>query len=423
MNPRLRVAAVFLDLNIGGDENRTLTFCQARDRERLDYLVVTVSGPDAEQDDSIGPMRSRYVQAGVELLDLGEPPQRPSEDARPRRTLVQKPGALLHNVRVLVRRARRLARVLRERRIDVVDAHMGAIPCAALAGRLACVRGIVATDYGIHLWNRPLRRVLAQGAFRQVDTLVSDSRMRCEEMRRWLRIHGLKTAVIPNGVFPPTTTETAATLRRRLALPEDPHVRIIGQISRLLPHKGQRQLLTAAQTVLAREPNAAFLLCGFARDPAYRAELEQQAAALGIADRVRLISYPGPQGDVWAAIDIHVHASLIESSPMAIAEGMSLGKPAVVAAAGGIPEIVEHEKTGLVVPTGQPGPLAEALLRMLREPEFARRMGQAARERYERFHRPEIMARSLEDLFEAAASRGGSRSAKSRTPARVEAVP
>jgi glycosyltransferase involved in cell wall biosynthesis len=422
MSRRLCVAAVFLDLNIGGDENRTLNFLRAHDRTRLDYVVVTVRRPDEGQDGLVGPMRARYRETGVELLDLGEPPGGPAAGAPAAPARVPTPGLLLRKagtVGTLARRVYRLARLLRERRVDVVDAHMGATPVAVLAGRLAGVRGVVATDYGTFKWDRPYRRFLARGTYRLVDTLISDSRLRCDEMHRFLAIPSLRTAVICNGIFPPTTAETAATMRRRLGLPEDPRVRVVGQISRLLPDKGQRELLEAARLVLAREPAVAFLVCGYALDPAYRTELERRAEALGIADRVRLVSYPGPVADVWAAIDVHVHASLMESSPVAIAEGMALCKPAVLAAAGGVPELAEHERTALLVPPGEPGPLAEALLRLLGDAELARRLGQAAGERYERCHRPEVMARALEDLFEAVAARGGRRPA--RTPVRPAA--
>ena len=422
MSRRLRVAAVFLDLNIGGDENRTLNFVRAFDRTRLDYTVITVYRPDTEQDNRLGPMREWYGQEGIELLNLGEPPQLPSTD-KVRHSLSQLPTYLGRNGRTLSRRVWHLARLLRERRIDVVDAHMSAVLYGSLAGRLAGVRGVVATHYGNQKPERLLPRILTQLAYRQVDTLVSDSQIRCDEMRSWLRIPSLNTAVIPNGVVPPTTTQTGPAMRRHFGLPEDPRVRVIGQISRLLPFKGQRQILAAAPTVLAQKPDTAFLLCGYAPDPAYRADLEQEAGALGIADRVRIVGYPGPVGDVWAAIDVHVHASLHESSPVAIAESMALGKAAVVAATGGIPDLVEHNHTGLIVPPGQPQPLAEALLRLLSEPGLAEQLGQAARQRYERFHRPEVMARSLEDLFLATAASHSRRSPRPVRQAKGEALP
>ena len=61
--------------------------------------------------------------------------------------------------------------------------------------------------------------------------------------------------------------------------------------------------------------------------------------------------WPGDIAEVWQAVDIHAHPSLLDSSPIAIHESMALGLPAVVSSAGGIPELVEHDVTGLVVPT------------------------------------------------------------------------
>jgi glycosyltransferase involved in cell wall biosynthesis len=71
----------------------------------------------------------------------------------------------------------------------------------------------------------------------------------------------------------------------------------------------------------------------------------------------------------------------------------------VATSVGGIPEMVEHEKTGLIVPPGDPDALAQALLRLLREPEMAQRLGKAARNRYQKRYRPEVMTRKLESLF------------------------
>jgi glycosyltransferase involved in cell wall biosynthesis len=127
--------------------------------------------------------------------------------------------------------------------------------------------------------------------------------------------------------------------------------------------------------------------------------LEREIADMGLSDRIRILNYPGHIGDVWKTIDIHVHASLLDSLPNAIIESMSLGKPAVVTSVGGIPEIVEDGETGLIVPPGDSEGLARALLRLLREPELAQRLGKAARNRYQKRYRPEVMTRRLESLF------------------------
>jgi glycosyltransferase involved in cell wall biosynthesis len=102
---------------------------------------------------------------------------------------------------------------------------------------------------------------------------------------------------------------------------------------------------------------------------------------------------------VWKAIDLHAHPSLFDSLPNAIIEGMSLGKPAVVTSVGGIPEMVEHEKTGLIVRPGDAQELSRQLLRLLRDKDSARSFGEAARLRYEERCRPEIMTKNIQNLF------------------------
>jgi len=401
MDRRLRIVSVFQDLYIGGDENRALAFAKALDRRRFELSLVVIRQSDGRNEEQFGPMRQRFQDEGIEVIDLGEAPGDIGITADEGRTHPsQAQSSVLEKGRTLARRVRRLAQVLRQQRADVVDAHLSdATLYSTLAGGMAGVKGVVTTDYGVRSWDRRYFRTLAPLVFRKIDALICDSRAKSEEMRTWLAIPRLRCEVIPNGIFPPSTTLTRESARRLFGLPEDPRVRVIGQISRLIPFKGHRMLLAAAREVLNQERDVAFLICGYRRDPAYQLELEREATSLGIANRVKFVSYPGPIGDVWAAIDIHVHASQIESSPIAIAEGMALARPAVVTGVGGIPELVEHERSGLVVPAGAPQALANALLVLLRYPETARRLGAAAHERYRNQHRPECMARALEDLF------------------------
>jgi len=206
--------------------------------------------------------------------------------------------------------------------------------------------------------------------------------------------------VIPNGIPVPVVTRTNADMRERLAIPPDRSVRVVGQVSRLVPHKGQRVLLKAARKVLAEAPDTYFVITGYAgADPHYLEILQQDARELQIAHRVRFVSWAGSIGDVWELLDIHVHASIEDSLPIAITEGMSFGKPAVVTNVGGVREMVTHGETGLVVPMHDPDALGDGVLRLLREPDTARRLGAAALQRYQEGYQPEVMTRALESLF------------------------
>lgn len=391
---RIRVVSLVTNLIMGGDVDRLLNLGRAIDRERFDHSVLTIVHPDNEDLHQYGASLPHYQKHGLLVEHLGE-------ESRGRRRLTQ--GGLagaFDDARTVMRLVRRLTRFLRERRVDIIDARMEmATVFGVLAGRLAGVSAVVSTGYGPDEKLSPLRYAMIQGALLQADVLLSDTRWAIDVYQRWLVRPHRHPAVIPNGIFVPTTEHTREETRRYFDLPDDPSVRVIGQVSRLVPYKGHRILLDAARRVLAEEPRTAFLICGYAKPPVYRDELLRYAAELGIADRVRIAGYPGSIGDVWAALDIHAHASVLDSSPIAIHESMAFGLPVVTTRVGGIPDLVLDGQTGLLVDPGDPGALATALLRLLRAPEEARAMGQRAQARYHQHYTVQTMARATEDLF------------------------
>jgi glycosyltransferase involved in cell wall biosynthesis len=394
MTKRVRILSLINNLHFGGDENRLLAFAQTVDRRRFDHLLVTLGEADAELDQRCGGMRQQFADAGVEVFALGE-----RLSNRP--PLPIKALQLTRTGLTSLRAIGRLSRLIRRQKIDVLSIHLNtANPVGVLAGLAAGARSVVTTYWVRSYLNEPTRLLAArQLTLGLADAVVTDSEARSRDIKRWA-YRRPRVAVIPNGIRAPLSDKTRAEMRRTFGLPLDPRVKVIGQISSLIQYKGQSVLLEAARRILLEDAQVAFLLVGYSRGgDAYRKRLERQAVDLGIADRVRIVSYPGHIGDAWQAIDIHVHASLFDSLPNAIIEGMALGKPAVVTSVGGIPEMVEHEKTGLVVPPGDPQSLSRELLRLLNNPRTAEQLGAAARLRYEERCRPEIMTRKLEDLF------------------------
>jgi glycosyltransferase involved in cell wall biosynthesis len=389
---RLRIATLFTELGIGGDENRALTFAERVDRGRFDHCVVTVVSSDEDSERRFGPMAARYRAAGVRCLSLDE---RRRADCRP----LPQPLSAGRDAARTLRIAARLARLFRRERIDVVDARMTySMVIGLLAARLAGVPVAIATEYYVDFWRTRPWRWIAPAVFDGFDAIVSDSRWALDRYRQDLQRPLAHGVVVPNGVPEPRATRSRADVRRAIGLPEDAYV--IGQVARVIHYKGQRQLVQAAAGVLAKHPDVWFLICGYdAGDPEFAAALRGDIATLGLADRVRMTPWPGDIGDVWHAIDLHAHPSLLDSSPIAIHESMALGLPAVVSSAGGIPELVENEATGLVVPPHDAGALAAAIVRILDEPQLGKRLGAAARRRYAARHRPEQMTRAIEELM------------------------
>jgi glycosyltransferase involved in cell wall biosynthesis len=393
MKRRIRVVSLINELLFGGDESRLLSFSRTVNAKDFDHRVVCVKRPDRDFDSRNGTMRALYAGAGIPVSDLGEGYPNLGQKARP--TMALNRGLML------TRSLARFCRYLREHDIDVIDAHLGS---GSLVGTIcgALMRVPVSiTTYQVEQWD-PLwlwRRV-HPAVLRGAGAVITDSQACAEAVKSFMERPEADVRVIPNGIEPPSSARSRAQMRELLGLPADPRVRVIGQIATLLPTKGQDVLLDAAKRVLAEESDVAFLLLGYPRGgSSYADELRQQARRLGLDGRVRICGYPGNNGDVWKVIDIHAHPTQLDSLPQAIMEAMSLGIPSVVTPVGGIPTMVDHDRTGLIVPPRDPAALAGALLRLLREPETASRLGCAAQDRYRQRYTTAIMTGALENLF------------------------
>jgi glycogen(starch) synthase len=148
----------------------------------------------------------------------------------------------------------------------------------------------------------------------------------------------------------------------------------------LFPRKGIRFLIDAAAQLRARHPELRLMIAG---DGFERPELEQQAARLGIGDVTTFLGWVAnadlPQ--YFRACAVLVMPSLEEGFGIPAAEAMGCEAPVVATDAGGLPEVVEHGVTGLIVPKGDADAMAQAIDRLLSDPLEAQRMGKAGRAR------------------------------------------
>ncbi len=390
---RLRVLSVVNNLYFGGAECRLLTLAKQIDRERFDQTVLTLKRGDPQRERELGSLRPHFAAAGVAVEQLNE--------TAPRVGSAHGSAAkVARSVPRLARTLVKLAAYIRAHRIDVVDTHSGTANQIGIAAAVLAGRPVVATTYGLERF-RPLWlwRASEAAMFVAASTIVTDSDAVAAQIRGRL-CRRRPIAVIPNGIEPPLSARGRDEMRADFGIPADARIRVVGQVASLTPRKGQLILLEAAQRVLRQDPHVHFLICGYARDPLdYERSLHARVAELGIASRVHFTGYPGPIGDVYRAIDVQVHAATEESLPQAIIEGMALSKPAVVTAVAGIPSLVTDGESGLVVPPSDAEALADALIRLLRDPRLAQRLGAAAFSRYSQRYTDGQMARSLESIF------------------------
>jgi glycosyltransferase involved in cell wall biosynthesis len=232
-------------------------------------------------------------------------------------------------------------------------------------------------------------------ALRNFDRVATASGPVAEILHRW-RVPAHKLKTIPNGVDLEPFREPAPSLRKELGAGAE---RLIGFVGRLVPDKGGALLLSAAKTVLAAFPNARFLFAG--EGPA-RADWEALAAELGIASQVAFAGSRADMPAVYASLDMVVLPSFKEAMPMCLLEALAAAKPVVATSVGAIPKVIVPGVTGLLCEPGDANGLAAAIIRLLRDPELGRTLGNQGRAHVTRHFAAEVVGRSYIELYQEA---------------------
>ena len=189
--------------------------------------------------------------------------------------------------------------------------------------------------------------------------------------------------------------EKRAELRSSLGLPEKAPVMIT--VAVLRKDKGIQTMLEAFPSVLAVIPEARYVIVG---GGAYESELKKLTANLDNREQVIFTGMRSDVADLLAMSDLFVTPTLDDVLPTVLSEAMATRLPIVASKVGGIPEMVEDGRNGLLVPPADPVALAEACIRLLQSREMAMAMGLAGREIVEGRFNVEVQAQRLGDLYE-----------------------
>jgi len=182
--------------------------------------------------------------------------------------------------------------------------------------------------------------------------------------------------VVPSGidVAPFERPFDREAVRRKLGL--TPDVLLVLQVAALAPHKSQSDLLRAARIVAKARPDVRFWVAG---DGPLRTALEAERQNLGLAERVQFLGFREDVVDLLRSADLFCVSSYLEGLGTSTLDAMASGLPVVATNVGGIPEIVKHGETGLLVPPRDPEAIARAILALVGDP--VRRAGMGAKGR------------------------------------------
>lgn len=380
----LRVALVNHVARMGGGEHALLSIVERLDRRSVEPVAVLGEH---------GPFGDRLRAAGVEVVV--HPLDRSVID---RRKEALGPAGLANPV-VLTRSLRAvwaLARLLRRRRVEVVHTNsLKAHVLGGLAGRLAGIP--VVWHVRDHL-SAPYLPAAAVPPLRLAARLLP---------RRVVAVSASAAGTVGRGDVVVVHQGVELPVRTPERPPDGvPRVGIVGRIA---PWKGQDVFLAAAGLLAQEFPDAEFVLAGapLFGEHDFERRLRRQAQELGLGERARFLGFRDDVWDVYAGLDVVVHAStLAEPYGNVVLEAMASRRPLVAAAAGGVLELVEHGRTGLLVPPGDAQALARAVAELLRSPERRHRLADAGRREVEERFSPERDAAEIEEVWrEVAGSR------------------
>ncbi len=153
---------------------------------------------------------------------------------------------------------------------------------------------------------------------------------------------------------------------------------LVGNVGALVPHKGHRHLIDAAALVVREVPDARFLILG---EGELRPALEKQIADLALTKHVLLAGFRTDVLSILKGFDLFVMPSVTEGLGTSLLDAMACARPIVASRVGGIPEVVRHGETGLLVPPKDPRDLAASIIRLLLDPQLAARFATAGLER------------------------------------------
>lgn len=297
---------------------------------------------------------------------------------------------------------RRLASILRDEGCDVLHVRgLSMLTDAVLAARRA---GGLPVAFSFHGFEQPgrspgvIRRTMLRAALQRCAAWWAVSRSAATSVAQTLQIDTDRFEVLPNGVDTERFVPTARryTIRRELDLPADR--RVILTVANLKPIKGHRVLFEALAGLRSFAGRVTLVLVGADYlDGSLRKMAETELSEFDIR-------FAGRRDDVlpWLQMaDLFVLPSLYEGLSNALLEAMACGLPVIATDVGGNPEVIEHSRTGLLVPPGDAVELATALRYLLEDDDYRVLLGAMARTHARRHYSAESAARCYEERYAA----------------------
>lgn len=342
---KVRLLYIFVNLEIGGAEEHLLTVLKKMDRERFEATVCCIGKK--------GRIGEEIERLGYEVISL---------DRMKRKSF---------DPRVIFG----LVRLMKIKDIQVVHAHLYH---ASLYGRLAAWFAgvpVVVTVHNIYTGSslKLRRRLLNRWLSGKTDRLIAVSHAVRSDILNHDGISSEKVQVIYNGIDSArfNSSMTQGEARRRVGIPDGRFW--LGIVARLDPQKGHTFLLDAIRKCLDQWGDSLSLLV--VGKGGEEARLKEQAASLGLQDRVFWMGARRDIPEILRALDLFVMPSLWEGLPLSLLEALASGLPVIATSVGGVGEVIEHGKSGLLISPKNVDELASSIHLLYLGPEQREALG------------------------------------------------
>jgi glycosyltransferase involved in cell wall biosynthesis len=362
-----KIAHVTFDMRIGGAEQVILNLALNTDMNRFDVRVLCL-------EKEIGPLGRQLEKRKIKIISFN-----------------RKPG---FDVKLI----KDLRDHIVESQIDILHCHQYTPYVYGLLASLGTPCKIIFTEHGRFFPDtKKLKRVMINPVFEKftrsitaISSATVDALVQFENFSRkriMLIYNGLDDAGYQN--------RNSEKLKQKYHISENDFV--LGTVARLDPIKNQKMMLHALAELLKQRGNIKLLIIG---DGSERKNLEQLAEHLGIQGSVIFTGFRTDVYRFYPVMDIFLLTSFSEGTSMTLIEAMASSLPCIVTDVGGNPEIVEHEKTGLVIPSNRSDLLAGSVYRLMEDAASRKKMGAAGRLRYEHHYTIDKMVEAYQALYE-----------------------
>jgi glycosyltransferase involved in cell wall biosynthesis len=375
---RIKVLHLVYSPGFGGIESIVINWCHAFDRREFDVFVACFCGDRNRE----APFLQATEAAGIPVLPV------PWSRFKP-----------------FLKCARAVARIVDEHQIDIVHTHAYyGDAVGALAGKLTRTK-TVATVY---VWGKyELHRQIMHAIDWLSIQFMTRVTAHCRDTARKTFVIGTPRrdiqVLLPG--YPhtrPLLNEPQRRAQRLAAGIADGEILLVNA-ARLAPEKAHDQLLNSFRAIHTRHPQTRLWISGVGLESVERRLLALRRE-LALESSVAFVGFRQDFGSLLDVADLMVHPSHVEGISQSVMGGMAAALPVVASNVGGLAEIIDHGRTGLLIEENDVDGFSEAVMGLLADPPRARAMGLAARGAIERELSTEAAVRTVETLYREMAS-------------------